>query len=203
MKVLRNLEHLEYTFEHRRAFAYTARKLFGQDKLYGQLAKRARYHDLDKALLYSLLDKKSASAFHKLTSRHHIENDNAKSRLDLLEAYVDWDCNGYTKPDKTGNAWDALHRLNLPNSKPMKKVAKWYGIDWSYEVSPQDEGWKAYSEKTGSSLIATKAAIAEELDMFCAECPDTASAILQAASDIEELGVEAAARRYLAAMARR
>lgn len=90
MKVLRNLEHLEYTFEHRQAFAFTAAKLFGTDLLYPMLVKRARTHDLDKAFLYALVGKQEASAFHKLVSSHHIENTTPKSKLDLLEAYVDW-----------------------------------------------------------------------------------------------------------------
>lgn len=194
MKVLRNLEHLEYTFEHRQAFAFTAAKLFGTDPLYPMLEKRARLHDLDKAFLYSLVSKQDASAFHKLVSSHHIENTAPKSKLDLLEAYVDWDCAGYTKPDKPDNAWDALRRICPRSGSQLIRVARWYNIDWSYPVVPEDCEWKSFS-----AAPATKANIAHELHAFAMESPALVSRLRLAARDIEEIGVEAAARKFLCA----
>lgn len=59
---------------------------------------------------------------------------------------------------------------------------------------PEDCEWKSFS-----AAPATKANIAHELHAFAMESPALVSRLRLAARDIEEIGVEAAARKFLCA----
>lgn len=188
---MRNIEYLEYTFEHRRAFQYAAREIFGSDPLYTELASRAEMHDMDKAYLYSLTDKAAASTFHKLVADHHIENGRTKSRVDLMEAFIDWDCAGYTKEDKPDCAWDALRRLRPAGGEALGKIARDCGRACSYLVSPTDPGWLKFS-----APAPTRSRIVAALSDFAFSRPVVAARLRKAARDIELAGPEYAAKMW-------
>lgn len=108
---MRNEKYLGYTFQHRRAFLFVVNKLIKDPVDKAIMLQRAKWHDLDKAFLYTLIDKKTASAYHRRMAPHHMEQQNKmdKNRYDIMEAVLDFECAGYTKSDKPLNAYDTVH----------------------------------------------------------------------------------------------
>lgn len=189
-----NLAALCYSCVHRRAIAYVAEKMFASDPDYAQLIERVRYHDLDKMYLYTLVDKKSASAYHKATSPHHAENSHEMTRVDMLEAICDWECAAYTKADKTGNAYDAMKRLQPRGANRMFEIMSIYEMDRSYEISDAEEGWKEFLERYGDRAGTSDANIMDEIAMFCTARPEEAARIEEAARQINAQGDKGALR---------
>lgn len=189
-----NLAALRYSCAHRRAIAYVAEKMFASDPDYAQLVERVRYHDLDKMYLYTLVDKKSASAYHKATSPHHTENSREMTRVDMLEAICDWECAAYTKADKTGNAYDAMKRIRPRGANRMFEIMSIYEMNHSYEISDAEEGWNEFLGRYGERAGANDANIQGEIAMFCTERPEEAARIEEAARQINTQGDKGALR---------
>lgn len=139
-----NMGYLHYTYAHRIAFRYVVEKLVKNQEEKEELLVRARYHDLDKAFLYTLIDKKDASDYHRMHCSHHMCNAIPKSRLDRLEAVLDYECAGYTKEDKPRNAYDTIRELFPQDESVMMPILHELGIDYSYENKPDDEEWVAF-----------------------------------------------------------
>ena len=108
---MKNLEACIYTWKHRRAFEYCVRRLIREPSLRGRMLSRAASHDMDKMIMYLLMDPETAQEIHVRTSPHHMENALEKSRDDLVETVIDYECAPYTKPDKPLFAWDFVNRL--------------------------------------------------------------------------------------------
>lgn len=124
---MKNLDWCIYTYKHRKAFEYCARKLIHDPALREEILRRAMIHDMDKMVMYLFMDQKKAQEMHTATQPHHFENQLERSYEDIVEAVIDYECAPYTKPDKPLNAYDFVRLL----------------MDW-----------KALDEKTGGELIS-------------------------------------------------
>lgn len=150
---MRNFEYCQYTYRHRRAFEYVVGKLFSKDSyLYNKMMERAAAHDIDKLIMYQCTSKAEASKIHKAIAPHHMGNDKPHDYYDKLEAIVDYECAGYTKPDKPLNAWDTILYFQQAGADPelceqLLALCKQYDLDGSYRVTEIDpEGMRYLSQ---------------------------------------------------------
>lgn len=145
---MKNFEYCAYTYRHRQAIKYLIPKLIKDENIKKEMMKRANVHDMDKLILYQFLDKKQASKYHRETSPHHMTNDLPKTYFDKLEAIIDYESAGYTKPDKPLNAFDTINRFKQEKLLPenlcneLLQICKEYGIDKSYFVTTDSIGMK-------------------------------------------------------------
>lgn len=144
-----NKKYLEYTFMHRKAFLFVVNKLIKNPVDKDIMLIRAKWHDLDKAFLYTLIDKKTASAYHRRTAPHHMEplNETPKDKYDIMEAVFDFECAGYTKEDKPLNAYDTIRKYSYTHTNEMMKVIRELGIAESYRNTPHDPEWLTFLEQ--------------------------------------------------------
>lgn len=100
-------ERILYTLKHKRAFLEVEKRLRGRNTLHGYL------HDWDKPFLYLSfwLDLKKVQQIHRKHSRHHVRNTLDKTREDLIDTVIDWECARMTKPDKPLNAYQTLMKF--------------------------------------------------------------------------------------------
>jgi hypothetical protein len=173
---MKNLQYLENTFRHRQAFRFTVEKLIEDKVVKAHMLERARFHDLDKAVLYTLMDKKEASHYHKLHSPHHMGSDNisitSKSYYDIMEAMIDYECGGYTKADKPLNAYDWLHSAEwMPGDikAKLELMLIGYQINYSYRNTPDDPDWVEYKK---SLPEPTEELIMSEIYDYLIHTPD-------------------------------
>ena len=143
---MNNLEWLKYTYRHRRAFEYCVNKLIKDQPLRDEMLRRARVHDMDKMIMYLMLDQKEAQSIHVNTRVHHLENDLPKAYEDLVEAVIDYECAPYTKPDKPLNAYDftrmlmELGALTETRGSELFAIMRELGIDHSEDLTQDAEG---------------------------------------------------------------
>ena len=158
---MKNIECCKYTYRHRKAFLYLVNKLIKDEKTKNEMMIRTRFHDLDKMTLYLFLEKKEASFYHRETSSHHLENNWPKTYYDYLEAIIDFECAGYTKPDKPLNAHDTILKIfkykvdeNIYNL--LINIIKEYNLDSSYSVLDDKAGiefMKKYENVTEEMVL--------------------------------------------------
>lgn len=122
---MKNLEHIKYTYKHRKIVIKLAEKYFKDNE---ELLEKVKYHDLDKLFLYLFYDKKQVSKIHRDLTSHH-ENDLEKTDLDYIEMVLDWESARYTKPDKPLNAYDTLINYYPNMSNEILPILKEMGID--------------------------------------------------------------------------
>ena len=180
---MKNLEWCRYTYLHRRAFEYCARRLVHAPGLREELLRRARIHDMDKMVMYLCLDQKEAQARHVRIQPHHLENDLPKSRADLLETVIDYECAPYTKPDKPLNAWDFVHllvdmgALDEETAGKLRDIMRELGIDRSGTVEADAEGlalFRNFGEVTEDMLRSEiHRYVDENRDSVLAEVPES------------------------------
>lgn len=139
-----NLDYLCYTYMHRKAFEFVVRKLFTGKSELNIMLLEAKEHDLDKSLLYTMISKQAASEYHRSTCNHHMENELPKSDFDILAAVVDYECAGYTKPDKPRNAYDTVMEFKPTNSDRLIAKMEELGIAKHYLNTPYDPAWTAF-----------------------------------------------------------
>ena len=130
---MKNMEHILYTYKHRKVVMMLAKKYFGDNK---ELLKQVELHDLDKLYMYLFYDKKTVSKLHREKSFHH-ENELEKTDLDYKEMVLDWESARYTKPDKPLNAFDTLYMFYPEMVDVILPVLKEMGID--QVNTPMDE----------------------------------------------------------------
>lgn len=141
--VLTNWKYLEYTYLHRKALVYTINKLITDEGLKERMLERAEIHDLDKSTLYLFLPKEDASNYHRNHAPHHVENSIPKTKNDLIETVLDYECAGYTKIDKPLNAYDTIKQFNPSHKEELLEIVRELGIDYSYR-NADDEEFKEY-----------------------------------------------------------
>ena len=143
-----NKSYLQYTFLHRQALIFVIQKHIKDAELKARLLQRAKWHDLDKAFLYTKIPKKLASAYHRTHSAHHadIVNTMSKAYDDLLEAVMDYECAGYTKADKPLNAYDTLNTYDFHYKDEMLSITHALGIDHSYRNTPDNVEWQEFQK---------------------------------------------------------
>ena len=110
--ITRNFGYSVYTCLHRIAFDFIIswRRIKpdnSDDEL--KLDEACFYHDIDKLIMYQIMDKESASDYHRKNNPHHMECEEYKNRYHKLETIVDWECSALTKPDKPLNALGTLN----------------------------------------------------------------------------------------------
>ena len=108
---MKNYEWCVYTYKHRRAFEYVAKRLIKDDVLLEKILERGKMHDLDKQLLYLFLEWDDCVQYHITHRSHHPESGGNKTYEDYVEMVIDYECSPYTKPDKPLNAYDTLYKF--------------------------------------------------------------------------------------------
>ena len=95
---------ISYTIRHKKAFLEVEKKLRGKNTWRGYL------HDIDKPFLYLSLWIKfeDIQKIHRKNNKHHVRNNLTKTRDDLIDTIIDWECARITKPDKPLNAYETL-----------------------------------------------------------------------------------------------
>lgn len=124
---MKNLEHIKYTYKHRKIVIKLAEKYFKDNE---ELLEKVKYHDLDKLFLYLFYEKKQVSKIHRDLTSHH-ENALEKTDLDYIEMVLDWESARYTKPDKPLNAYDTLINYYPNMSNEILPILNEMGIDAS------------------------------------------------------------------------
>jgi hypothetical protein len=156
MNNFENYGYMVYTFKHRQAVKFVRDQLFPEGNAerlpFREVTEeRVRFHDLDKQFLYTIIPKKKASLYHKITASHHMgEHKKDAAYDDMIEAILDYESAGYTKPDKPLNAFDTISNADwiTPELKErLLDVCRVLGIDHSYRNTPDDPIWIEY-EKT-------------------------------------------------------
>lgn len=158
---MKNLEYCKYTYRHRKAFYYVVNKIIKDETIKKEMLTRARFHDLDKMTLYMFLEKKTSSSYHKNFSHHHLENNLPKTFYDYLESVIDFECAGYTKPDKLLNAYDTIEKIfktqvDSDVYDSLIDILKKYNLNSSYCVLDDHAGLeylKRYENVTEEMLI--------------------------------------------------
>ena len=104
LEIKKRFQKISYTLKHKKAFLSVERKLRGHNTLRGYL------HDIDKPLLYLCLwlDLKEIQSLHRKISKHHVKNNLPKTKEDLLDTIIYWECARITKKDKPLNAYQTL-----------------------------------------------------------------------------------------------
>lgn len=158
---MKNLEYCKYTYRHRKAFYYIVNKIITNETVKKEMLIRARFHDLDKMTLYLFLEKKISSSYHRNFSHHHLENNLPKTFYDYLESIIDFECAGYTKPDKPLNAYDTIEKIfkdkidsNIYDS--LIDILKKYNLNSSYCVLDDRAGLeylKKYENVTEEMIL--------------------------------------------------
>ena len=93
-----------YTLKHKKAFLKVEKELRGKNTL------RGYFHDIDKPFMYMALWLKveDVSKIRRQNSYHHLESNLDKTKDDLIDMIIDWECARLTKPDKPLNAYQTL-----------------------------------------------------------------------------------------------
>ena len=121
---MKNQEHIEYTYKHRKIVMYLANKYVKEEAV----LKQIQNHDIDKLFMYLFYNKKDVSALHRKLSSHH-ENEVEKNKADYIEMVLDWESARYTKPDKPLNAYDTLYKYYPEMEKEILPILKEFNID--------------------------------------------------------------------------
>lgn len=162
---------------HRQAIDFVIIKTIKDKALCDKMLNHAKDHDMDKVLLYTLIDKKTASAYHKQTSFHHAQNNLPKTKEDLIEGIMDWESSAYTKPDKPLNAYNTLNHF-LRNHKDYDNylaIMHELNIDRSYQISPSDPDWIEFAQKLPE---ITEETILTDIYSYIARHPDETNNLL-------------------------
>lgn len=145
---MKNFNYCAYTYRHRKAVEYLVNKLIKAPKIKAEMVKKVQSHDMDKLIMYQFLEKDQASKIHRETASHHMGNNVPKTYLDKLEAILDYESAGYTKPDKPLNAYDTLLMFRSKHALPddiineLLDITKDLEINSSYSVTQDIDGMK-------------------------------------------------------------
>lgn len=165
---LKNFEKCIYTYRHRKAIKYLIEKLIADEQLKTIMLQRAATHDMDKMVMYQVLDYSEAHRIHRAISTHHMTNSIPKSYYDYVEAILDYESAGYTKPDKPMNAYDFVvlmrntKKFDEETCKILLGICAELGINKSYSVT-EDVGGMDY---LNSCLEVTEEMIIKELTAY-------------------------------------
>lgn len=171
---MKNLKWCIYTYRHRKAFEYCVRKYIHQPGLREEMLKRAAVHDMDKMIMYLLMEQKEAQELHVKRQPHHLENDLPRTYEDYVETVIDYECAPYTKPDKPLNAYDFTHllmdwqALDEETGNKLISIMEKLGIDNSTSYADDTEG-QEYIKRIGD---ITEEMIFEEILRYVNENPD-------------------------------
>ena len=149
---MKYFEYCQYTYRHRQALRYLIEKLIRESDVKREMLRRADVHDIDKIIMYQFLSRKEASKIHKATATHHMANSIPKTYFDKLEAVLDYESAGYTKPDKPFNAFDTINRfkndgiVDAKTCDELLEICEKYGLVGSYSVTKDAVGMNYLSQ---------------------------------------------------------
>ena len=158
---MKNKEHIEYTYKHRKVVMLLAQKYFSENT---ELLERIQYHDLDKLFMYLFYEKEDASNIHRDLMSHH-QNKIVKDKLDYMEMVLDWESARYTKPDKPLNAYDTLYRFYPGLEEHILPILKELGID-KPNLPMEEDVWEYTQSIVNVSKEDIKNEIVEYLDLL-------------------------------------
>ncbi len=112
LELKKRFQKILYTLRHKKAFLKVEKQLRGKNTW------RGYFHDADKPFLYMALWIKldDIQKIHRKNNKHHVRNDLAKTRDDLVDTIIDWESARITKPDKPLNAYETLLKF-YPDKK--------------------------------------------------------------------------------------
>lgn len=140
---MQNFEWCVYTYKHRIAFNYVAKRHIKDPQLLEKILKRGKVHDIDKMLMYMFISWQDAIEYHTFNKRHHLECNQPKSYEDLVEMIIDFESAPYTKPDKPRNSFDFVGKLiewgkiDKTTADKLFEIMRMLGIDHSYDVTKE------------------------------------------------------------------
>ena len=175
-----NKEYLHYTYMHRKAFEFVVQKLVKDEMQKEELFRRGEKHDLDKAFLYTMIDKSVASKYHRETQEHHLKNNQNARYFDKFEAIIDFECAGYTKADKPLNAYDTVLKLGLDKDEEIMEILQYLNIAKSYKNVPTDNEWVEYRKNIPAP---TDENILKEIHWYVLTYPKEAAKVYDFACD--------------------
>lgn len=159
---MKNFDWCAYTYRHRRMIDYLIEKLIHEDSLKTEMRKHAKLHDMDKILLYQVMDQQTAQNIHVEEQPHHLNCKKEKTYYDLVETVLDYESAPYTKPDKPLNAFDFTHKLiemgliKESVGEQLFQIMHELGIDYSGTVQQDTEGLayaKQYENVTEEMIL--------------------------------------------------
>lgn len=157
-----NIGYMKYTYSHRKAFRVVAEQLILQGYFDAReveaIRERVRLHDMDKFVMYTVFSKPLASKLHREHSVHHLGNTVPKTKIDLIEAIIDWECAGLTKADKPLNAYDTLMAYFSEYQSVVLPLLKLFNMDYSYNVN---EKYEPVAEE-----VVTEAMLVQEINNY-------------------------------------
>lgn len=157
---MRNFEWCVYTYKHRIAFEYVAKRVIKNDLLLEEILKRGKMHDLDKMLLYLFVSWDDAVEYHITHRSHHLESGGEKTYEDLVEMIIDFECAPYTKPDKPLNCYDFVHKLIEWGQIDEKVAGKLFDIMHEFEI---DSSYDVTKEKQCIDFLNSLPEVTEEM----------------------------------------
>lgn len=120
LELKKRYKKIMYTLKHKKAFLQVEKQLRGKNTWRGYA------HDIDKPFLYLAfwLKLEDVQKIHRSHSKHHVRNNLPKSRDDLIDTIIDWECARITKPDKPLNAYETLLKFYSDKHKEFLPLIK-------------------------------------------------------------------------------
>lgn len=119
-------EHIQYTIKHKLAIMALSYEYLGY------ISKRIMLHDIEKLILYTMMETKEASSRHRNYSIHHRENFShwfdAAEISNRTESVLDYECARYTKPDKPLNAYATIDKYFPEDFSDSEAILKRFSI---------------------------------------------------------------------------
>ena len=161
LDIKQRFEKIVYTLMHKKAYLEVEKKLRGKNTLRGYL------HDIDKPFLYMAfwINLKDVQKMHRKYSKHHVKNNLPKTKEDLLDTVIDWECARMTKPDKPLNAYDTLYRFYPGLEEHILPILKELGID-KPNLPMEEDVWEYTQSIVNVSKEDIKNEIIEYLDLL-------------------------------------
>lgn len=165
---MKNFEWCAYTYRHRKMIQYLVEKLVRDEAVKEEMLRHAENHDMDKILLYQVMEQEEAQHYHVEHQPHHPDCKKEKTIYDLIETVLDYESAPYTKPDKPMNAFDFTHflldhhYLSSADAEILFQIMHDLGIDHSGTVQNDSEGL-AYAQ---SLSVVTEEMILEDVEAY-------------------------------------
>lgn len=132
-------DYVKYTLEHKIAIMALSYEYLGY------ISKRIMLHDIEKLVLYAIMDKKEASKLHRATSIHHQNNfhlyEGKQAYNNRKESVLDYECARYTKSDKPLNAYSTIQKYYFEDYEKSKYILDEFSINSSENHDCMFERW--------------------------------------------------------------
>lgn len=131
--------YVKYSLEHKIAIMALSYEYLGY------VSKRIMLHDIEKPVLYTIMEKKEASKLHRATSIHHQNNfhlyEGKQAYNNRKESVLDYECARYTKSDKPLNAYSTIQKYYFEDYAESKHILEEFSINSSKNRDCMFERW--------------------------------------------------------------